>query len=87
MLPHVIRFNASAGENPYSDLNPDASTLAARIDRMLKSAQIPRTISEVGASPDDIDQLATIAAEQWTAKFNPRPVGKDEFRAIFAQAL
>ena len=24
MLPHVIRFNASAGENPYSDLNPDA---------------------------------------------------------------
>jgi len=87
MLPHVIRFNASAGENPYSDINPDASALAARIDRMLKSAQIPRTISEVGASRDDVDQLAAIAAEQWTAKFNPRPVGKDEFHAIFSQAL
>src|SRR5262249_13874519 len=76
MLPHVIRFNAAAGENPYSDLLPDASALAARIDRMLKSAQLPRTITEAGASPDDVDALAAIASEQWTAKFNPRSVGK-----------
>jgi alcohol dehydrogenase len=87
MLPHVIRFNAGAGENPYSDLEPDAAVLAKRIERMLKSAQIPRTITEVGATKADIDALASIAAEQWTAKFNPRPVGKDDFAAIFSQAL
>ena len=87
MLPHVIRFNAGAGENPYSDLEPDASVLAKRIDRMLKSAQSPRTISELGASKADIDALASIAADHWTAKFNPRPVGKDDFAAIFSQAL
>jgi alcohol dehydrogenase len=87
MLPHIIRFNASAGENPYSDLEADASKLASRIERMLKSAQIPRTISEAGATRADVDALASIASEQWTAKFNPRPVGKDEFIAIFSQAL
>ena len=87
MLPHVIRFNAAGGENPYADLMPDASALAARIDRMLKSARIPRTITEVGARTDDLDALATVAAQQWTANFNPRPVGKEEFRAIFSQAL
>ena len=34
-----------------------------------------------------IPQLSTIAAKQWTAKFNPRPVGEPELRQILQNAM
>ena len=87
ILPSVIRFNAALDGNPYSDLMPDAGRLAARIERMLDAAGLPHKLKEVGASDSQIPELASIAAKQWTAAFNPRPVGEAEFREIFAMAL
>ena len=46
MLPHVVRFNAAAGENPYADLEPDAQALARRIDTLLSAGNLPRTLKE-----------------------------------------
>jgi alcohol dehydrogenase len=87
ILPHVVRFNAPAGTNPYSDLMPDANALAHRLSTMLEVAGLPRKLGEVDASPDLIPKLAAIAAKQWTATFNPRPVGEAEFIEIFRSAL
>src|SRR5204863_1438856 len=39
MLPHVVRFNAENGGNPYSDLG-DAKELAARIEALLDSGNL-----------------------------------------------
>ncbi|HEY8748475.1 MAG TPA: iron-containing alcohol dehydrogenase, partial [Tepidisphaeraceae bacterium] len=69
MLPHVVRFNAAAGENPYSDLMPDAHALADRLTRMLTVAGLPKKLSEVDAMPELLPKLAAIAAKQWTATF------------------
>jgi len=87
MLPHVVRFNAGAGSNPYSDLMDDASALAARLSKMLDIAGLPKTLSQIDASADLIPKLAAIAAKQWTATFNPRPVAEPEFTEIFRAAL
>jgi alcohol dehydrogenase len=87
MLPHVVRFNAGAGANPYADLMENADALAGRLCKMLEIAGLPKTLAEVDASADLIPKLAAIAAKQWTATFNPRPVGEAEFVEIFRAAL
>jgi alcohol dehydrogenase len=87
MLPHVIRFNAVAGDNPYRDLMPDSESLARRIEAMLDAGRLPRRLEQVGASEGAIPELAAIAAKQWTAKFNPRDVREAEFVQIFRAAL
>lgn len=87
ILPSVIRFNAQVNGNPYSDLIPDAQRLAERIERMLDAGGLPHKLAEIGASEEQIPELATVAAKQWTAAFNPRPVGEPEFREIFGMAV
>jgi alcohol dehydrogenase len=87
MLPYIIRFNSEGGANPYADLMEDAEALAARIERMLDTASLPRKISQLGAAADSIRELAGIAAKQWTATFNPRPVGPSDFEEIFRRAM
>jgi alcohol dehydrogenase len=88
ILPSVIRFNAAGSNgNPYSDLMPDAEQLAERIERMLDAGGLPHKLAEIGATEEQIPELASIAAKQWTATFNPRNVGESEFREIFAMIL
>ena len=87
MLPHVVRFNAAAGANPYSDLMPDPEALARRLDSLLVAGKLPRRLSEVEAPESMIPRLAEFAAKQWTAAFNPRPVGLEQFGQIFQAAL
>lgn len=87
LLPHVIRFNAAAGENPYADLDPDAEALAAHIEGMLVAAGLPRALGELRVDADSLPVLAEMAAGQWTARFNPRPVGAGELLGIYRAAF
>jgi len=87
MLPWVVRFNAAAGDNPYSDLIDEPEALARRVEQMLEAGNVPRRLSEIGFSTEKIPDLSGIAARQWTAAFNPRRVEEPEFRQIFHSAL
>ena len=87
MLPHVVRFNAFGDVNPYADLVEGADELAARIDSLLAAASLPRRLSELDVPPSSLPQLAAFASKQWTATFNPRPVGEAELLAIYRSAL
>jgi alcohol dehydrogenase len=87
MLPWVVRFNSAGDDKPYSNLMEDAGHLARRIEELLDAGGIPRKLGDIGASTDMVAELATIAAKQWTATFNPRPVGEPEFTEIFTMAL
>lgn len=86
MLPHVVRFNAASGDNPYADLDADAERLAMRVERLLMAAGLPRRLDEMNVAEGDLDALAEEAARQWTAGFNPRAVGAGDLRAIYAAA-
>lgn len=86
MLPHVIRFNASIGENPYADLMLDAEGLARHVETMLDAAGLPRCLKDFDVTPDSLHQLAQSAAQQWTAQFNPRTVSEDDLLDIYHAA-
>ena len=96
MLPHVIRFNGAAAEGLYSGLLHASGTgtaskavagaaeaLAARVEELLEAAGLPRRLRELGVAADGLETLAAEAADQKTARFNPRPVGAAEFAELY----
>jgi alcohol dehydrogenase len=73
LLPHVVRWNASAAGSLYVELfGTSAEALAERLATLAAKGDLPRTLREAGASMDDLEALAKEAAEQWTGTFNPR---------------
>jgi len=87
MLPHVVRFNAETGMNPYSDLCDDADLLATRLEAFLEVGRLPRRLSECGVAAADLAPLGTLACGQWTARFNPRPVAEADLVDLYRRAL
>jgi alcohol dehydrogenase len=98
LLPHVVRFNAETVGELYADLAEDAGlldgdvssageTLARRITNCLRTAGLPTTLSQCGVSDGILPVLADEANQQWTARFNPRPVTDAELLALYEAAL
>lgn len=84
MLPTVVRWNASVVEDRYAELlnfsshkhlNGDAGkALAGRLEDLIKTGTLPEKLNKEGVPQTDLPMLATEAAGQWTARFNPRKV-------------
>lgn len=87
MLPHVVRFNVAEGANAYSDLAPDADELTQRIETLLDAASLPRQLRDLKIAQESLPELTHLASQQWTAAFNPRPVGEAELLAIYNAAF
>jgi alcohol dehydrogenase len=98
LLPHVIRFNASAvgmlyrdlavqTENVNGDAGAAAEALARRLAELCKLAGLPSNLSEAGVSRSILPILAEEASQQWTGNFNPRPVGEPELLQIYEAAI
>lgn len=87
MLPHVIRFNAE-GEagSPYSALDVSAESLATQMEAALTVAEAPRRLRDLGIDAGALEGLAELAAGQWTATFNPRPVASGDLLEIYRRA-
>ena len=74
LLPHVVRWNASAAGSLYAELSGlSADALAERLSRLGGTGDLPRTLRDAGVARGDLRFLAEEAAEQWTGRFNPRP--------------
>jgi len=86
MLPHVVRFNCTGDDNPYAVLSNDPEALAQRIETMLEAGKLPRRLADCSVPEDILPVLAIEAAKQWTAAFNPRPVGSGELLEIYRKA-
>ena len=74
LLPHVVRWNASSAEPLYRELFGTPEELAGRLGLLAGKGDLPRTLRDAGVSKDDLPSLAREASEQWTGKFNPRPL-------------
>ena len=87
MLPHVIRFNRQLPEIAaiYESYFP--GDVAGRVSELLAEAQMPGSLREYGVTEADLPRLAAMAAKQWTAQFNPRPVTEADFVELFRAAL
>jgi alcohol dehydrogenase len=98
LLPHVVRFNATTVGKLYSDLAHQAGlmngdegmageALAQRITDLLRVAGLPTRLADCGISRGILPVLAEEAAQQWTARFNPRPVTEIDLLRLYEAAL
>jgi alcohol dehydrogenase len=87
MLPHVIRFNSQMPEIAAIYESYFNGDLADRVSELLWEAKMPRQISEYGVKEENLQDLAEMAAKQWTAQFNPRPPSVEDFVAMYRAAL
>jgi alcohol dehydrogenase class IV len=98
MLPHVIRFNAEVVGELYGELATEAGlldgdqsiageALARRITALMQIAELPTSLSACGISAGIFPLLAEEAAEQWTGRFNPRPVSQTDLLHLYEAAL
>ena len=102
MLPAVVRFNGSDEfvRHAYAELasapeiatvrdghEPAWEALIDHLEHLLNLAQLPRSLAECGAREGDVPLLAEEASKQWTASFNPRPLTKQDFEALYESAF
>ena len=54
---------------------------------LLAAAGMPGSLADCGVTADAVPALASEAAAQWTAQFNPRPVAAADFERLYHAAL
>lgn len=100
VLPHVLRFNASAAADLYAELAdivaPGASgsaeakteALIRQMDEIARRTGIETQLRQVGVAETDLDRMADDAMLQTRLLTNnPREVTRADARAIYAAAL
>jgi alcohol dehydrogenase len=98
LLPHVLRFNARNADGLYQELIEEAGlrdgqpggaaeTLAQRITELMRLAGLPTQLEACGVSAGILPLLAEEANQQWTARFNPRPVSEADLLGLYEAAL
>ncbi|HMO34713.1 MAG TPA: iron-containing alcohol dehydrogenase, partial [Gemmatales bacterium] len=92
LLPVVVEFNGVVAEELYADLlHASRTTVSGSAARTL--AEILRGFGTIAELPKNLKSqgmlavLADEAAQQWTGKFNPRPVGYAELHSLYQAAL
>ncbi|MCS7271372.1 MAG: iron-containing alcohol dehydrogenase, partial [Gemmataceae bacterium] len=94
LLPHVVRFNAPVADALYAELlaveggrtGRAAERLAERLQQYTRAAGLPQTLRECGVSRTILPVLAEEAHQQWTARFNPRPVSEADLLQVYEAA-
>jgi alcohol dehydrogenase class IV len=93
MLPHVMRFNDPVAGPWYADLlragdpgRPASASLVERVTAMRNRGALPARVAEAGVPREALPSLAHEASQQWTARFNPRPVAETDLLEIYESA-
>ncbi len=94
MLPAVIRFNAGDPkvramymEHAMAAGIRSIDELVQRVEEVLDAAGMRVEKRKYALAPDLVPVLAEEASRQWTATFNPRPVGPAEFAAFYQEVF
>jgi alcohol dehydrogenase len=92
LLPHVVRWNSRVVADRYAELagvrgeTRRPELLVARLEDLIAAGGFPGGLAAVGVPERDLPALATEAAEQWTAAFNPRKFDVAGALEIYAAA-
>lgn len=94
MLPHVIRFNGDKVDKLYSELletaglphETPAEQLSGRVTYLINSAELPTILREYQVEKASLPDLAHLATQQWTGKFNPKSLSEANFLSLYEEA-
>nr|WKF59489.1 Long-chain-alcohol dehydrogenase 1 [Paraburkholderia busanensis] len=100
VLPHVLRFNASAAAPLYAELaevvvpgvagsdESKTQALIERLERMIAATAIPARLRDVGIERSGLERMASDAMLQTRLLVNnPRPVTEGDALAIYTAAF
>ena len=98
MLPHVVRFNGQRCDQQYRQLlattshephcpTGGAESLADFLRNIASQAGLPAKLDDCGVEETRLPDLAAMAANQWTASFNPIAVSKAELLQLYELAF
>nr|WP_316629075.1 iron-containing alcohol dehydrogenase [uncultured Brevundimonas sp.] len=98
VLDHVVRFNGETNDMGYAglarllDRDEESNGLASA--RLADSwtglrgrAGVAESLQELGVVEADLELLAAQAADQWTARFNPRAATVSDMLALYRAAF
>ena len=81
MLPHVLRFNASAAPAGLAKVaaalglpRNDAESVVKAVRMIFSTLDLPPRLRDAGISPEVLPAIATAAMGDWFLRGNPRPV-------------
>jgi alcohol dehydrogenase len=93
LLPTVVRWNAAAASDRYAALigsnepRHAFEQLASTLERFAVAGGLGGRLRDYGVAADGLPDLASLAAEQWTGTFNPRPfdaaAALEIYRAVY----
>ena len=86
LLPHVVRWNAETVGRDYDEFG-GVESITQLIEQAAAAAGFPTSLREIGVTEEDLPELATLAAAQWTGTFNPRPLGGAGAAEIYTAAF
>ena len=61
--------------------------LIGELDTILDAARMREGIAKLGIDRAAFPKLAAEAAQQWTARFNPRKIDAKDFEELYAEVL
>jgi alcohol dehydrogenase class IV len=93
MLDHGMRFNESAARERLDELarvtgaGTSAGDFVAWLSRLKEQIGVPARLSAAGVRPEEIAKLVDFAMADTCHKTNPRPCARDDFEALFREAM
>ncbi|MBA4385664.1 MAG: alcohol dehydrogenase [Anaerolinea sp.] len=93
LLEHVVNFNYSTEPDRYNDiaiamqLEPNKQSFVEGLVNLRKSAEINKTLGQIGVQMGNIPELASNAIKDPCMATNPRSVTQKDIEGIYAAAL
>ena len=89
-LPYGMKFNRAGFESRFDDMAAALGVKGDLINELFelnKRLGLPTTLSEIDVKEEHLDDLANLAFADFCHPNNPKPVSRDDFRAIYSEAL
>lgn len=94
ILPAVLRYNAPSIETKVAPMaqamglhDTDFDSFYGHICKLLDALDIPKTLTEIGASQDCAPRIAAKALKDSAAETNPRPLTQETMERLVTDAL
>ncbi|SEL58400.1 iron-containing alcohol dehydrogenase [Parapedobacter koreensis] len=93
-LPYGMAFNIAGNEQQFRRMarameltDETGNGVVHYLTELNERIQIPSRLSAIGVLPDHLDTLADMAIADFAHPNNPKPVSRDDFRALYEKAL
>ncbi|MEM6846227.1 MAG: iron-containing alcohol dehydrogenase [Bacteroidota bacterium] len=93
-LPYGLGFNVAGFEDRFATMaqamqliNQSGEAIIEALFRLNETIGLPIHLGEVGVAEEHLEELATLAFEDFAHPNNPKPVSRDDFLQLYRAAL